>query len=203
ERFGLGQHHRLGTNRCSRGQRPTVSVSNFDLQIVSQTIDGEKAQIVRRELIFDSRIAKSNNQFHVRRWSLVVGPWQKAKTRTTKLVDDQRPTTALYFFSFFSAGASASSSVSCLPFLITSGSAGAAAASAAVASGVATTSSLIVMMCATGWSASVTNLTLSLLGRSATRSTTPNTSSATFSSITCGMSAGKHSTSTSRTICSS
>src|SRR5690349_6755333 len=48
---------------------------------------------MRSELILLARIAKSNNQLHVRRSSLVVGRWRKTKTRTTGLADDQRPTT--------------------------------------------------------------------------------------------------------------
>src|SRR5512141_2581687 len=204
ERLGLGQHHRFFADLCPCGQCPAIPVPYFYIQIVSQLVDSQKTQIMRRELIFNSRIAKSNNQFHVGRWSLVVGRWQKPGLKrpdwpTTK---GRRPTTILYFFSFFSAGASPSSSVSCLPFLMTSGSAGAAAASPATASGVATTSSLMLMMCATGWSASVKKRILSFFGRSATRNTTPNTRSATLSSIALGMSAGKHSISTSRTICS-
>src|SRR5579859_833784 len=115
---------------------------------------------MRRELILDSGIAETNDQFHAEplatdlhgfsRIDLLIFllyPWESVPIRGQ-----------YYFFSFFSpfsafsAGAASapSSSVSCLPFLITSGSAGAAAASAAAASGVATTSSFTEVTCATG-----------------------------------------------------
>src|SRR6266581_1679504 len=64
ERFGLCQDHRFGADCCSRRQRPALPVSHVHIQVFSQLINGEKTQIVRRQLVFPSRIAKSNNQLH-------------------------------------------------------------------------------------------------------------------------------------------
>jgi hypothetical protein len=41
-----------------------LPVSDFQLVIVGNAVNREKAQIVRRELILDSRIAKSDYQLH-------------------------------------------------------------------------------------------------------------------------------------------
>src|SRR3954454_24338216 len=160
---------------------------------------------MRRELVFDSRIAQAYDQFHpyLALSSSALGHWlsgcgfqHAALTRCSgpsdrgvhqsnspQKANDERPITNDYFFSFFSpfsgAASAPSSSGSCLPFFITSGSAGVAAASPATASAVGATSSLIEMTWATGWFSSVRNLSFSLCGKSETRMTLPNTSSLT------------------------
>src|SRR4029078_5528639 len=71
--------------------------------MLGYSVHGKKADIVGRELVFDTRISQPNDQLH-----------------------------RGYFFSLPAGAfsASAPSSVSCLPFLMTSGSAGPAAAAA-------------------------------------------------------------------------
>src|SRR5271170_7264045 len=185
---------------------------------------------MRRELILDTRIAEPNNQFHAvsissacahgevrlsSRASVLCAARDLGEPRDSTepaLRERKRPKGAFgslpYFFSFFSAffsafsgfsaaAASPSSSVSALPFLMTSGSAGAAPASAAT-----TTSSFTDVTWATGWFASERNFSFSLCGKSDTRSTLPNVSSLTSTSMWLGISAGRHSISTSRSICS-
>src|SRR5437764_957780 len=58
-RFGLGKYNLLVTYRhpCSEG--PTLPIP--DLKIICKPINGQEAQIMRRELIFDTRIAKPND----------------------------------------------------------------------------------------------------------------------------------------------
>src|SRR5579859_7837656 len=79
---------------------------------LGKPVDHKKAEIVRRELILDSRIAETDNQLH-----------------SYFLPSGFLPPSA------FAGSAAAASSVSCLPFLMTSGSAGAAAASAPASAG--------------------------------------------------------------------
>src|SRR5215469_6879256 len=130
-RLGLGQEHGIVGDRDPAGERPAVPVSHLYPEIAGDAIHRQEAEIVRRELIFDSGIAQSNDQFHARSQAATT-PGSARPDRRKRL-----PLRGSYFFSFFSAfsgfsgAASAPSSVSCLPFLITSGSAGAAAASAA------------------------------------------------------------------------
>src|SRR5687768_7922014 len=96
-----------------------------------------------------------------------------------------------YFFSF--------SSLSTLPFFITSGSAAAAGAAAtAPSSGVATTSARGATTCTISMSGSLRAFHLPSAGRSRTRIPWPIISSVTSSVICSGISAGRHSTSTSR-----
>src|SRR5579872_6615507 len=212
ERLGLGQQYHLIGDYSPRRQRPALPIPHFHTQIAGDPIDRQKSQVMRRELILDSGIAETNNQFHARR---AASEFQRATDshRFSRIEKTSYPFESslirgrfLYLFSFFSAFSGAasapSSSVSCLPFLMTSGSAGAAAASAATASGVATTSSFTEVTCATGWFSSVRNLILSECGKSETRSTLPNVKWLTSTSMWLGMSAGRHSISTSRSICS-
>src|SRR4029077_374039 len=137
ERLWFGQQHHLIGDHGPRRQGPTLPVSHFHPKITGDPIDRQKTQVMRRELILDSGIAETNDQFHAESASSVhVGTAAiGCPPSEARLV---RP--GSYFFSFFSAFSGAasapSSSVSCLPFLMTSGSAGAAVASAAAASGV-------------------------------------------------------------------
>src|SRR5260370_27739691 len=64
ERLGLCQDNVFLPDDSLRRERPTLPVFNFDFQLVGEAIDGQKAQVVRRELIFDSRIAEANDQLH-------------------------------------------------------------------------------------------------------------------------------------------
>src|SRR5215472_6889299 len=100
-----------------------MPVIDHHAALFSNPIYSEKANVVRRELVLDARIAQPDDQLHGR-----------------------------YFFAsgfLDSSAAGASSGTSCLPFLMTSGSAGAAAAASATASGVGATSSFTDVMWAT------------------------------------------------------
>src|SRR5258708_33338500 len=167
--LGLGQQHFFIADARARRQGLAVPVIDHHAVLLGDAVNRKKAQIMRRELILDAGIAQPNDQLH-----------------------------ATYFFAGAAAGSAPSSAVSCLPFLMTSGSAGAAAAASAVASGVATTSSFTDVTCATVWLSSVMNFSLPSCFSSDTRSTLPNTNSETSASRWLGMSAGRHSTSTSR-----
>src|SRR5689334_9674574 len=102
-----------------------MAVVNHHSALFRQPVDLQKADIMRRKLVFDARIAKPHAQFHAG-YFLPSG----------------------FLASPFLASAP-SSSVSCLPFLMTSGSAGVAPASAAAASGVGATSSFTEVTWAT------------------------------------------------------
>src|SRR5690349_18439715 len=141
------------------GSRLTTAAGDTNTGSLSDAIDGQKAEIVRRELVRDAGIAQTDNQLH-----------------SYFLPSGFLPPSAF-------AGSAAGSSVSCLPFLMTSGSAGAAAASTPASAGAASTTSFTAVMCATVWFSSVTYLSLSLWGRSATRSTCPKTSDVTSNSM--------------------
>jgi len=41
-----------------------VAISNFDSEIVREAIDREESEVMRRELVFDSRVAQTDDQFH-------------------------------------------------------------------------------------------------------------------------------------------
>src|SRR5262249_20473281 len=45
-------------------QRPALPIANLDFVIIGDAIQRQKTQIVRRELIFNSRIAKPYDQLH-------------------------------------------------------------------------------------------------------------------------------------------
>src|ERR1019366_2881033 len=187
EGFRLGQHHFGLADAGPRGLRATVAVVHPYAALLGNTVHRQKPHVVRCELVFDARIAEPDDQFHA----------------------------AYFFFSDFSdfsalspfsalaplSPPAASPSVSALPFLMTSGSA-VVAATSAPSTGVAATTSFTAVTWAIAWFSSVMNLIFSLRGRSATRIVSPNSSLVTSASILPGMSAGKHSISTSRTICS-
>src|SRR5437763_1772432 len=88
------------------GGRLASAACNVDLTPFGEAVDRQEAEIVRRELVFDSGIAQTDDQLH----SFFL------------------PSAFLPPSAFAASGAA--SSVSCLPFLITSGSAGVAATSA-------------------------------------------------------------------------
>src|SRR5207244_7795768 len=64
KRFWLSQKNLLGTDLRARSKRLALPISDFHVQIAGQTIDREESQIVRRELIFDTRIAETDNEIH-------------------------------------------------------------------------------------------------------------------------------------------
>jgi len=41
-----------------------LAISHFHAAFVSKVVNGEKSQVVRRELVFHARIAQPDNQFH-------------------------------------------------------------------------------------------------------------------------------------------
>src|SRR3981189_1213317 len=203
--FRFGQDRLLTGDRCPRGQRAALAIPDFEPESIGDPINRQEPEIVRRELVLDSRIAQTDDQFHaISSWLLSCWPLARSSRLAAR-------TYFLSFFSLFSAfspfsgfglpfgspSASPSPSVSCLPFLMTSGSAGVAAASATT-SGAATTSSFTVVMCAIIWFSSVRNFSFSLCGRSFTRTSTPNTRWLMSTSRLFGMSDGRPSISISR-----
>src|SRR6267154_3985274 len=64
EGFGLGQQQLFFTNLHSRRQSPAPSVPDFNPTLAGNAIHGQKAQIMRRELVLDARIAETDYQFH-------------------------------------------------------------------------------------------------------------------------------------------
>src|SRR5215469_16427748 len=177
--FGLGQHDIFVADARPRRLGVAVAIVHHHTALFGNAVHRQKPQVVRCELVLDARIAEPDDQFHA----------------------------AYFFFSAFSAfscfspPSAASPSASCLPFLMTSGSATAASASAP-STGAASTTSFTAVTWAIAWFSSVMNLILSLCGRSLTRSVCPNINWLTSPSRWLGMSAGKHSISTSRIICS-
>src|SRR5262249_53898086 len=126
-----GQRNLFISDSAPCRKRLAGAIINYHAALLSNAVHRQKADIVGRKLVFDTRVSQPNDQLH-------------------------RP----YFFSVSFAAGSPSSSVSCLPFLMTSGSAGPAAAASAAASGVGATSSLTDVMCDTAWSSSVMNFSL-------------------------------------------
>ena len=55
--FRLGQDHRLSGNRCPRCQRPALAIPDFNPKPIGDPIDRQEPEIVRRELVLDSRVA--------------------------------------------------------------------------------------------------------------------------------------------------
>src|SRR6476660_7448226 len=60
------QQDLLVADFCPRRERMTLAISYFHAAVVRDAVNGEKAQIVRRELVFNARIAQPDNQFHAR-----------------------------------------------------------------------------------------------------------------------------------------
>ena len=61
---GLASRTCSSADRRPRRKRTALAISHFHAAVVGDAINREKAQIVRRELVFDSRIAQPDNQFH-------------------------------------------------------------------------------------------------------------------------------------------
>src|SRR5258708_35526732 len=129
--FRLGQDRRLTGDCRPRGQRAALAIPDFDPEPVGDPIDRQKPEIVRRELVLDSRIAQNDDQVHaISSWLLSCWPLARSSRLAAR-------TYFLSFFSLFSGlafpfaspSASPSPSASFLPFFITFGSAGVAAAS--------------------------------------------------------------------------
>ena len=62
--FRLRQNHRLAGNRRPSRQRPALAIPDFNPQVVGDPIDRQEPEIVRRELVLDSGIAQTDDQFH-------------------------------------------------------------------------------------------------------------------------------------------
>src|SRR5438132_10100263 len=120
----------------------TLAISYFRAAVVRYAVNGEKTQVVRRELVFHARIAQPDNQFH----ALSIRPAPSSSHVGTAALGcpvEQSSTVCQpwpsYFFSFFSgfsgfsgaASAPPSPSPSCLPFLLLLAPAGTAPTSAA------------------------------------------------------------------------
>ena len=72
--FRFCQNHRRTRNRCPRRQRAALAIPDFNPKPVGDPIDRQKPEIVRRELVLDSGVAQTDNQFHaIRSWLLAVG----------------------------------------------------------------------------------------------------------------------------------
>src|SRR5208282_374519 len=54
----------LVVNRCPRGQRAALAIPDFNSKAVGDPIYRQEPEIVRRELVLDSRIAQTDDQFH-------------------------------------------------------------------------------------------------------------------------------------------
>src|SRR5437879_4449603 len=100
----LGQKNLFCSDRGPCCKRPALAIPDLDPAIVRDTIDSEKTQIVRRELVFDSGIAQPDDQFHTLSTSRVL--IAKLRSTPSDLVTDTaarpRPHRDPYFFSFFS-----------------------------------------------------------------------------------------------------
>src|SRR5277367_4573665 len=180
ERLRLGEYHIFAGQLADAHLRFRFGPRDSNSGPLSDGVDREKADVVRRPVVLRALIAEANDHFHSKLQPM-----------------------AYFFFSDFSAlaGASAASpspSSSFLPFFITSGSAGAASAVTA-ASAAGSSSFFKITTCAITRTGSVTSLIFAgSKGRSAARSCLPIIMSVTSTRNSSGMSPGKHSTSTSR-----
>src|SRR5581483_3368152 len=68
----LRQQNLLLLHYGAGSERSAIPVSDFHAGVVRQAINRQKAQVVGRELVFDSRIAQANDQFH-EYWLLAPG----------------------------------------------------------------------------------------------------------------------------------
>ena len=55
--FRLGQDRRFTGDGCPRGQRSALAIPNFNPKAVGDSIDRQEPEIMRRELVLDSRVA--------------------------------------------------------------------------------------------------------------------------------------------------
>ena len=102
------------------GERLSSPVGHHRPRVVRDTVNGQKPRIMRRELILDSWISKSDNQFHV------PDPLQIPRRLPGYAL--RQPPSGSYFLAESAAGAAS------LPFLATSGSVAAATASTGASS---------------------------------------------------------------------
>src|SRR5207244_10335765 len=58
------QQRGLIGNYRPRRQRPALTISDFHAQVSRDSINRQEAQVMRRELVFDTRIAETDDQFH-------------------------------------------------------------------------------------------------------------------------------------------
>src|SRR5207245_6626664 len=96
KRFWLSQKNLLGTDLRARSKRLALPISDFHVQIAGQTIDREESQIVRRELIFDTRIAETDNELH----ALLISPCRTSRVMLDWTGGDARPPSNNLFFLF-------------------------------------------------------------------------------------------------------
>src|SRR6202142_271644 len=64
ESLGLGQQNLLAPDFRTCRKRAALTISYFHAAVVRNAVNGQKAQVVWRELVFDTRIAQPDNQFH-------------------------------------------------------------------------------------------------------------------------------------------
>src|SRR5208282_2003592 len=97
ESLRLGQKHRFIPDPGSGRQRAALPVTNLDSTLVRNPINCKKAEVMRRELILDARIAETDDQFHA-----LPSP-KTSRAMLGRTGEGDRPHTSNYFFSFFSA----------------------------------------------------------------------------------------------------
>ena len=62
--FRFRQDRRLTGDCRPRGQRAALAIPDFDPEAVGDPIDRQEPEIVRRELVLDSGVAQTDDQFH-------------------------------------------------------------------------------------------------------------------------------------------
>src|SRR5437762_1867767 len=194
-RLRLRQDHFFPGDLSSAHQRLGLGPFHANPAAIREFIHGHETQVMRRPVILRIGIPKSDNEPH-------------KGFPAVRRAEASSPAVMRYFFfsplSLFSAlgltsvSAPSSPSTSFLPFLMTSGSAG-VAASAATASAGFSSSTFSATTCASTRSGSVINFILAVSsGNSLARSCLPSINSLTSTLNSVGISAGKHSISTSR-----
>ena len=95
EGFGLGQQNLFAINFRPSRQRTALAISHFHAAIVGDAINGQKSQIVRRELVFHTRIAQPDNQFHAASIRLAISStWgQPPRLSSRAKLDSCEPST--------------------------------------------------------------------------------------------------------------
>src|SRR3954468_2789932 len=63
-RLGLGQQQLFATQLRRPRERPATPVLHFHLQALGQSLDGEKAEVMRRKLVLRPRVPKTDDQLH-------------------------------------------------------------------------------------------------------------------------------------------
>src|SRR5713101_2326589 len=194
-RLRLRQDHFFPGNLTPAHQRLALGPFHANPAAIRKFIHRHKTQVMRRPLILRIGIPKSDNEPH--------RPFSRSLLNAGPLLHYEHyfffsPLSLFSALGLASASAPSSPSTSFLPFLMTSGSAG-VAASAATASAGFSSSTFSATTCASTRSGSVINFILVVssgnsLARSCAFSIRPLTS--TLNSV--GISAGKHSISTSR-----